>query len=70
MPGRNKLHKQCVDYLDRYKACLIGMNTDKLTMATRRNLTDNDLQQKREEAAAKGIITRNNKTEENERIKI
>ena len=30
--GRKKLHRECTDYLDRYRACLIGINTDKVSL--------------------------------------
>lgn len=46
-PGRRKLHRECVDYLDKYKACLIGINVDKLASAGRSSVTADQMHKKR-----------------------
>ena len=45
--GRSKLHKECLNHLDKYKACLIGINTDKLISANRHSVSDKDMMAKR-----------------------
>ena len=43
--GKDKLHKKCMNYLDSYKACIIGINQN--MVGTRRELTEDDLHERR-----------------------
>lgn len=47
---RRKMHKQCMNYLDEYKACLIGMNQQQIGAASRSRLSEQELYLKRLEA--------------------
>ncbi|CDW90750.1 ubiquitin carboxyl-terminal hydrolase family protein [Stylonychia lemnae] len=45
--GKRKLYKQCMNNLDEYKACVVGINQDK--MIVKKQLTEEDLYQKRQQ---------------------
>jgi hypothetical protein len=41
--GKNrKLNRECLDYLDKYKACIVGINQQRIT-APKKHLTEQDL---------------------------
>jgi len=44
--GRSKLHKECMDHMDKYKACVVGINQEKI-MLNRKKLSEDDLARKR-----------------------
>ncbi len=44
-----KLYRQCLDYLDQYKACIVGINQERIISKPRRHLTEEELLQKRNE---------------------
>eukprot|EP00347_Sterkiella_histriomuscorum_P014699 403359887 len=46
--GKRKLYKQCMNLLDEYKACVVGINQDKITQQ-KKILTDGDMLVKRKQ---------------------
>ena len=46
MHKKRKIHKECLNYLDQYKACVIGINQQQL--APRRSLSDREHYEKRQ----------------------
>ena len=50
---KRKLYRECLDYLDQYKACIVGINQDKMLMAPRKRLTEEELFKKRQDQKEK-----------------
>ena len=46
--GKNrKLYRQCLDYLDQYKACIVGINQERIVSTPRRHLSEQELNEKK-----------------------
>ncbi len=50
--SNRKLYRTCLDYLDQYKACIVGINQERV-MSPRKHLSETDLLQKRAELKEK-----------------
>jgi uncharacterized iron-regulated protein len=63
--GRGKLYKECLNYLDSYKACIVGINQDKLMLGgiQRKSLTEDELYKKRAESKQRVRNGLNEKTD-------
>ena len=69
---RRKQYKECMNHMDQYKACIVGINHEKI--APRRKLSENELTIKRKEAkdkaeAQKGNIKASGKENDEKLIK-
>ena len=68
--GRRKLYKECLNYLDQYKACIVGINHDKMLSAMKKELSEDELYQKRLNAMRKSDIGEDKQLSEKEQVKV
>ena len=71
--GKNrKLYKECLDYLDQYKACIVGINQERIVQTPRKHLSEMDIYAKRVEQREKTLETEkqegSNKKEDTEEM--